>query len=705
MRTKASLIFGALLLMCTATSVWAISYPPGTVGGICTGTPGGAGCPYPDTLILVRYIQDAAAVPHPVQPDTVEGIGGIITGFDTFPTGFGFYIQNSQGGPWSGVDVFTGGTNYVPLYAPQLAIGDSVMCYGRLEEFQGGLELRSYSTGSAFNNPLPAVRRISTGNPLPKFFRGTVTQLQELPTNVFAEQYEGCLVRASSNQHKMRVVRTSLQPPGIGTFSSFIVVDNTTCPNGSLGPCDSLFIDGSTLSFTAVTPLPLAALIDSVQGIYEQRTRGYRIQLRESTDLFDSSPPSLTDAYFIHADTIRCVFDRNLTQISAEDENNFTIASSLGPPDVAIRQVSNNIVHLKVTTGQAPGATQGITVNGVVNAANNQPMTSAGNRTMWEGVTPITLVQAPDGPSLGGSPCVDRSKFAGPGSTNGDRITVRGVCTATYGSTYFLQTAGGGNRSGLQVFAPLATLTPGRQYLLAGNIVEFFGETQFTSNVFVRDEGAVAPPAAVTQTIAVLQDTTCDATQSILNSEDYEGMLVKLVNVKITEERSAGQSFGVAGPYPTLQDTILIDNNITRTFDPNQGYYVTVTGVLEVASTLFAGSPWRIQPRNDADIVVNPTLNVDPNLPPGITFTIAPNPSPFGRVTFTLPKRDHVNISVYDLAGRKLAVLADGVYEADRHFVDWNGRDLEGNPVHAGVYFYKMKIGGQTFERRGVLIN
>ena len=182
-------------------------------------------------------------------------------------------------------------------------------------------------------------------------------------------------------------------------------------------------------------------------------------------------------------------------------------------------------------------------------------------------------------------------------------------------------------------------------------------------------------------------------------------MLVKVENAKIFQERTAGQSFGVAGPYPANPDTILIDNNITRTFDPNQGYYVTVTGVLEVASTLFAGSPWRIQPRNDADIVVNPTLGVDPQLPPGITFAIAPNPARFARVTFTLPKRDHVNISVYDLAGRRLAVLADGEFAAERHFVDWNGLDMEGNPVRSGVYFYKMKIGGETFQRRGVLIN
>jgi hypothetical protein len=491
-----------------------------------------------------------------------------------------------------------------------------------------------------------------------------------------------------------------------------IAVDHTICPPGSVGPCDSLFIDGSTMSFTAVTPLPLGALVDSVQGIYEQRTRGYRVMLRDATDLFDSSAPSLTDAYFIHSDSIRVVFDRNLTQASAENVLNYTISSTLGPPDAAVRQVQNNVVHLKVTTGQAAGDPQGVTVIGVVNAANNQTMTSAQARTMYEGITPITLVQAPDPAALSGSPCEDRSKFAGVGSTNGDRITVRGVCTTSYGSTYFMQDAAGGVRSGLQVFAPLVSMVPGRQYVLAGAIVEFFGETQFTGNVYARDEGVVAVPAPAVQTVGVLRDTTCDfpgpglgTATHLSTSEDYEGMLVQVVDVKTTEERTAGQSFGVAGQYPSNPDTILIDNNMTRTFDPTKGQYVTVTGVLELASTTFAGIQWRIQPRNDADIVVNPTLGVENPLPRAFSFAIAPNPARSARVTFALPKRDHVNIAVYDLAGRKLAVLADGEFSADHHVLDWDGRDLEGNPVGAGVYFYKMKIGNETFNRRGVLIN
>jgi hypothetical protein len=688
MRTKASLFLGALLLTCSATIAGADQYPPG---------PGGL---FPDTLINVSFIQDPAAVPHPVAPDTVWGIGGIITGFDAFPTGFAIYIQQSNGGPWTGVDIFTGGTNYINLpqfhdFGGDLALGDSIMCYGRLDEFQSGGELRGFDP-NAFNAPLVAVRRISQGNPLPPWRRTTVAELQELPTNPTAEQWEGCLVRVN---HKVRTVRTSLQN-GIGTFSSWIVVDNTLCPNGSLGPCDSLFVDGSTLSFNAVSPPPLGALADSVQGIYDQRTRGYRIQLRDGQDLFDSSPPSISDAFAFTADSVRVVFDRNLTLASAQNLLNYTLSSTLGPPDAAVRQLSHNVVHLKVTNGLAPCDPEGITVNGLVTEVGNNTMTSAGTRSWANGICPIASLQAPDPVALALSPCDDRSKFAGAGATPGGRMTTRGVCTLLFGSTYWIETAAAGTRSGLIVFAPTTVLVAGHQYVIAGAIQEFFGETELVSTQFIKDEGVVAAPAPIIQTVGVLRDTTCDAGQSNSTGEDYEGVLVKVVDVRTVDERTAGQSFFVAGPYPSNPDTILIDNNVVRTFDPTKNQYVTVTGVLDLSF-----GTWRIQPRSNSDIVVNPTLDVGDQLPEGVSFAVTPNPARASHITFALPKRDRVQIGVYDLAGRRLAVLADGEFPAGTHTLDWNGRDIEGNEVGSGVYFYKLKVSGQTFNRRGVLIN
>jgi hypothetical protein len=698
MRMKVSRLLAALVLLgCTAGVALAKQYPPPSPNS------NDPGCQSPDTLYRIENLQNTAlpsALCHPLPPDSVYGVAGIIIGFDPIPTGFAIYVQNSDGNPFGGVDLFTGGTNYQGLFSPALALGDSISFSGRMDDFQGETEIRGFAS-SAFNPPLPAVRRLSIGNALPPFKRGTVNYFQELPTNPNAEQWEGCLVRCSADQHKLRVARTTDQNVALGTPSSWILVDNVLC---SVGPCDSLFIDGSTLAL--VSPPPVGALVDSVQGIYDQRNRGYRIQLRSGNDQYDQVPPGLLDAYPIaNGDSIRVVFDRDLTLASAQNVLNFILVSTGNPVDAAVRQVDKRVVHCKITNGLANGDPEGVTVNGVVNNNNNVAMTVAATRNFFNGVMPIATVQAPDPTALAASPCDDRSKFSGAGNQNsGQRMSTRGVCIATIGSTSWIETAAGGNRSGIAVFAPSTALVVGHQYLVAGATQEFFTETELAGTVFIKDEGVVATPAPTVQTVHVLRDTTCDASQSLTTGEDFEGMLVKLVDVKTVEERNPGQDFFVAGPYPSNPDSILIDNLATRTFDPALNQYVSVTGIQDVSFEAL-GTTFRIQPRNNADIVVNAALNVDDQVPASLSFAVGPNPGRSSHITFSLPTRDHVTVGIYDLAGRRIAVLADGDYTAGTHHLDWSGADADGRQVGAGVYFYKMKAGAQTLTRRAVLLN
>ncbi len=55
-----------------------------------------------------------------------------------------------------------------------------------------------------------------------------------------------------------------------------------------------------------------------------------------------------------------------------------------------------------------------------------------------------------------------------------------------------------------------------------------------------------------------------------------------------------------------------------------------------------------------------------------------------------------VTIVVYDLLGRKTAVLADGVMSAGHHMVAWDGRDYAGKQAGAGVYLYMVRAGSLT---------
>lgn len=83
----------------------------------------------------------------------------------------------------------------------------------------------------------------------------------------------------------------------------------------------------------------------------------------------------------------------------------------------------------------------------------------------------------------------------------------------------------------------------------------------------------------------------------------------------------------------------------------------------------------------------------------------APNPfNPTTTITFTLPDAGPVRLAVYDSLGRRIRTLADGVHEAGRHSIAWNGRDDGGDAQASGIYFYRLEAEGRALTRKMVLL-
>ena len=83
------------------------------------------------------------------------------------------------------------------------------------------------------------------------------------------------------------------------------------------------------------------------------------------------------------------------------------------------------------------------------------------------------------------------------------------------------------------------------------------------------------------------------------------------------------------------------------------------------------------------------------------------HPNPFNPVTtisFSLRERGRALLAVYDVAGRLVRVLADGVMDAGPHEVAWDGRDREGRAVASGVYFYRLETGAFMETKKMVLL-
>jgi DNA-binding beta-propeller fold protein YncE len=76
---------------------------------------------------------------------------------------------------------------------------------------------------------------------------------------------------------------------------------------------------------------------------------------------------------------------------------------------------------------------------------------------------------------------------------------------------------------------------------------------------------------------------------------------------------------------------------------------------------------------------------------------LSPNPSRgLVRGEFAVPRESQVRVSVIDLQGREMAILADGTFPAGRHELSWNA----GRSAPAGIYFVRMVIGGRAWMRR-----
>jgi hypothetical protein len=104
-----------------------------------------------------------------------------------------------------------------------------------------------------------------------------------------------------------------------------------------------------------------------------------------------------------------------------------------------------------------------------------------------------------------------------------------------------------------------------------------------------------------------------------------------------------------------------------------------------------------------------PTAVKDEGTPaaPFADLTVLPNyPNPFNPSTtirYDIPTTQEIRLAVYDVHGRLVRALVDGVESAGVHEVTWEGRNNRGEEVASGVYFVRLSGGGQIATGKIVL--
>ncbi|PKK84736.1 MAG: hypothetical protein CVT49_00865 [candidate division Zixibacteria bacterium HGW-Zixibacteria-1] len=101
------------------------------------------------------------------------------------------------------------------------------------------------------------------------------------------------------------------------------------------------------------------------------------------------------------------------------------------------------------------------------------------------------------------------------------------------------------------------------------------------------------------------------------------------------------------------------------------------------------------------------TAKTEDNLLPN-DFSLGQNyPNPFNPVTnisFSVPQAMKASIEVYNILGEMVKTVFDGMAEAGRNEVVWDGTSSSGEPVASGIYFYRMKAGSFETSKKMVLM-
>ena len=136
--------------------------------------------------------------------------------------------------------------------------------------------------------------------------------------------------------------------------------------------------------------------------------------------------------------------------------------------------------------------------------------------------------------------------------------------------------------------------------------------------------------------------------------------------------------------HDAIEQMPLKDNFIEGT-GTSQPYIIDAT----YPSWFVIGSRITDVPKNNGELPTNYVLSQN-----------YPNPfNPTTRIDFSIPQRGQVILKVYDLLGREVAVIVNGMFEAGNHEVEFNA-----NKLTSGIYFYTIKTNNFTQTKKMIVL-
>ncbi len=295
-----------------------------------------------------------------------------------------------------------------------------------------------------------------------------------------------------------------------------------------------------------------------------------------------------------------------------------------------------------------------------------------------------------------------------------DTLKIYGVVMSpNYGASYpqlsyFIQDATGG----IDLFGYTLPATPldiGDSVYAVGTVAQYKGLVEFTPGAMDAAHFGVVKKNAV-----VPAPKRLTLHEFAVNAEKYEGQLIEIdtlykssgtwpaaaanVSIYLSNVSSKGDS---------AQMFLDLDMNI---FGTEPVYPINVVGIVSQYS---AAAPWsngyEIMPRGISDIKsikVTGVNGIASGLP--VTYELMNNfPNPFNPSTvirFALPQQSMARLIVYDMLGREVRTLVNGMTNAGYFESTWNGKNNDGVQVASGMYIYRIEAGSFVSSKKMMLL-